>query len=426
MIIDGSKCKLVGKIKVPGDKSISHRAVILGSIAKGLTVIENILISEDVIKTIDAFKNMGVNIEIMDEKVLIKGVGIHGLKKPNTPIYCGNSGTTMRLLSGLLVGQKFSSILTGDDSLVKRPMDRIIIPLSKMGANIKGVKNKYPPLSIKPTNILTSICYKMPVASAQVKSSILLATLYAKGTTKIIENKITRDHTERMLKLFGANIRCKGNEILMDSENELYGKKLYIPGDISSAAYFIVAALLIKGSHIIIEDVGINPTRAGILSILKKMGGNIIVFNEREINCEPIGDIEVKYSKLRGITIEEDEIGKLIDEVPIIAVAATLAEGRTIIKGVNELKYKESNRIKTITEGLSNMGAYIKILPDRMIIEGVQELKPAFLNSYDDHRIAMALSIAALTAKGSSHINKSECINISYPEFYTTLFKLLQ
>lgn len=426
MIIDGGKYKLVGKIKVPGDKSISHRAVIMGSIAKGLTVIENILISEDVIKTIDAFKNMGVNIEIMEKKALIEGVGIYGLKKPSTPIYCGNSGTTMRLLSGLLVGQKFSSILTGDDSLMKRPMDRIIIPLSNMGANIKGVKNKYPPLNIKPTNILNSICYKMPIASAQVKSSVLLATLYAKGTTKIIENKITRDHTERMLKLFGANIRCKGNEILMDSENELYGKKLYIPGDISSAAYFIVAALLIKGSHIIIEDVGINPTRAGILSILKKMGANIRIFNEKKINCEPVADIEVKYSKLRGITIEEDEIGKLIDEVPIIAVAATLAEGRTVIKGVDELKYKESNRIKTITEGLSNMGAYIKTLPDRMIIEGVQELKPAFLNSYNDHRIAMALSIAALTAKGSSHINKSECINISYPEFYTTLFKLLQ
>ena len=425
MIIDGAKNKLVGKMSVPGDKSISHRAIILGSIAKGLTTVENILISEDIERTIDAFKTMGVNIQIDGSKAFIDGVGIYGLKKPSTPIYCGNSGTTMRLLSGLLVGQKFTSELIGDDSLMKRPMDRIISPLSDMGANIVGVKNIYPPLNINPTDELVGIYYEMSVASAQVKSSILLATLYAEGTTKIIENKITRDHTERMLKLFGSNIKRKDNEIFMDGKHELYGNKLYIPGDISSAAYFIVAALLVKDSHIVIENVGINPTRTGILSILKDMGANIRVFNKKKVNYEPIGDIEIKHSQLKGINIEGNDIGRCIDEIPIIAVAAALAKGRTIIKGAEELKYKESNRIETITRELSKMGANIKALPDGMIIEGVKELRPTSLNSYNDHRIAMALSVAALTAKGRSYIEKCECINISYPNFYTTLFSLL-
>lgn len=424
MKIAGVKDSFVGRIKVPGDKSISHRAIILGSIAKGLTTVENILISEDTFRTIDAFKAMGVNIQIEEGKALIKGVGMRGLKKPNTPIYCGNSGTTMRLLSGILVGQGFSSTLTGDGSLTKRPMDRIILPLNNMGANINGVGNRYPPLNITPTEGLRGIYYEMPIASAQVKSSILLATLYARGVTIIEESKSTRDHTERMLKLFGSNIDHKGNLIVMDGGPELHGRRVCVPGDISSAAYFIVLASLIKGSHIVIEDVGINPTRTGILSVLEEMGANIRVSNRKLISNEPIGDIEVKYSQLRGITIDRDQIGRLIDEIPIIAVAAALAKGRTIIRGAEDLKYKESNRIEAITEELNKMGACIEALPDGMVIDGVEELKPAKLLSHDDHRIAMALSIAALTVKGKSYIQGYECVNISYPNFYTTLSNL--
>lgn len=420
------KDKLVGTIKVPGDKSISHRALILGSIAQGETTIDNLLIAEDTTRTIDSFKAMGVNIQLDGSRALIDGVGIHGLRKPIEPINCGNSGTTMRLLSGLLVGQKFSSSLIGDTSLMKRPMDRIIIPLNKMGANIKGIENRYPPLVIMPTNRLMGIHYPMPIASAQVKSSILLSTLYAEGITTIIEHKTTRDHTERMLRLFGSNISHRGNEIAINGDSKLYGKSVYIPGDISSAAYFIVAALLIKGSHIIIRDVGINPTRTGILSVLEDMGANIKILNKRETNYEPIGDIEVKHSQLKGVTISGDMMGTLIDEIPIIAVAAALAKGKTTIEGAEELKHKESNRINAITEELNKMGAHIKALPDGMVLEGVEELKSATLNSYNDHRIAMALSIAALMAKGKSHIEGFECINISYPNFYTTLFSLLQ
>lgn len=425
MKIAGVKDSFVGRIKVPGDKSISHRAIILGSIAKGPTTVENILISEDIIRTIDAFKAMGVNIQIEEGKALIKGVGMRGLKKPNTPIYCGNSGTTMRLLSGILVGQNFSSTLIGDASLTKRPMDRIIHPLTNMGAHIKGIKNTYPPLDIEPTDGLKGIYYEMPIASAQVKSSILLATLYSEGTTKILENKSTRDHTEKMLKLFGSNINHKGNLIVMNGKYELHGNRIFVPGDISSAAYFIVLALLIKGSHIVVENVGINPTRTGILSVLKEMGANIRVFNRKLVNNEPVGDIEVKYSQLKGININGDQIGRLIDEIPIIVVAAALAQGRTMIKGAEDLKYKESNRIEAMTEELNKMGACIEALPDGMVIDGVKELKPAVLISHNDHRIAMALSIAALATNGKSYIQGYECINISYPDFYTTLSNLL-
>jgi 3-phosphoshikimate 1-carboxyvinyltransferase len=423
--INGHGKKLIGEINVPGDKSISHRSIIIGSLAKGKTIIENILMSEDSKRTIDCFKQMGVKIEESNGTIYIEGSGLHGLDKPTGFLDCGNSGTTMRLLSGVLVGQKFSTSLIGDESLMNRPMKRIIMPLRKMGGNISGREDEYPPIDIKPTEKLNGINYQLPIASAQVKSSILLATLYSKGVTKIIENKTTRDHTERMLNYFGCNIIKKGSEIIMDQKPILMGKKLYVPGDISSASFFIVAASLMEGSNITIKNVGINPTRIGIISVLKDMGADIKILNKRILNNEPIGDIKVKHSYLHGIEISEDIIGTLIDEIPIIAVAATLAKGKTIIKNIEELKYKESNRIEAITTELNKMGARIKELPDGMTIEGIDCLKPANIYSYNDHRIAMALSIAALRAEGESFISGYQCVNVSYPNFYETLFNLI-
>ena len=425
LIINGENRRLIGEIFVPGDKSISHRSIMIGAIAEGTTRIKNILISEDVQRTVEAFRSMGVKIEEDKNSFFIEGVGLYGLKKPKTRIDCGNSGTTVRLLSGIMVGQNFSTTLIGDNSLTNRPMDRIIIPLSKMGGLIQGREDKYLPIEIKPNKEkLEGIEYELPVASAQVKSSILLATLYANGSTKIIEKKKTRDHTERMLNYFGCFLESKNGEIYMESVPYLSAKDIYVPGDISSAAYFMVAASLIQGSHIIIKDVGLNPTRIGIIHVLKSMGADIYIFNRRMVNNEPIGDMEIKYSQLKGISIGEDIIGTLIDEIPIIAVAASLSKGRTIIKGAEELKYKESNRLLAMSRELKKMGANVTDLDDGMIIEGKNSLNSAYLNSYNDHRIAMALSIAALRGKGESKIVDHESINISFPSFYNTLFKL--
>ena len=425
LIIDKYNKALIGEITVSSDKSISHRAIICGALSEGDTVVNNILLSEDVLNTIDCFRKMGVNIKIEGNKVYIQGVGLYGLKKPEDVLNCGNSGTTMRLLSGILVAQDFSTILIGDDSLMNRPMKRIISPLSKMRANIIGRDGEYPPLQIQPTDNLNGIVYELPIASAQVKSSILLASLYSSGKTIIIENKITRDHTERMLNYFGQDIVKHNNKIIVDEKQKLIGKEIYIPADISSAAYFIVAASIVKGSHIIIQNVGINPTRDGVLQILDKMGANIVVFNKKIVNNEPIGDIEIKYSPLKACTIEGDIIGRTIDELPIITVAAALADGRTIIRDAKELRYKESDRINAMTVELNKMGAKIEELPDGMIIDGVDSLRPAELNSYGDHRIAMALSISALKAKGKSSIYGSESVSISYPDFYKTLDYLI-
>ena len=426
LIIGGNGKKLVGEIRVPGDKSISHRSIIIGALADGKTIIKNFLISEDTKRTMACFRKMGVNIENRRGTVYVEGVGLHGLNRPRELLDCGNSGATMRLLSGVLVGQEFPTTLIGDESLMNRPMKRILIPLRKMGGNIVGREDKYPPLDIKPvTDTLKRISYELPVASAQVKSSILLASLYSEGITKIIEDKITRDHTERMLNYFGCNIVKNGREITMTGNPLLYGKEVLVPGDISSAAFFIVAGSLIEGSSIVIKDVGINSTRAGIISVLKEMGANIKVSNESLVNNEPIGDIEVKYSHLKGCVVEGDMVGTLIDEIPIIAVAAALAKGKTIIRDVEELKYKESNRIKAMVTELKKMGARVEELSDGIVIEGVDYLKPAKLHSYNDHRIAMALSIAALKAEGESIIDDYQCVNISYPNFYETLSSLI-
>ena len=411
MRIKGIK-KLKGEIKIPGDKSISHRAVMIGSIAKGKTIVENILLSEDTLRTIECFREMGVEIDIDSKKNILRinGNGLNGLKKPVNPLDCGNSGTTMRLLAGILVGQNFSSVLIGDNSLSNRPMDRIIIPLKKMGANIKGAMDKYPPLRIEPTDGLNGINYELPVASAQVKSAILLASIYSKEKTKVIENKVTRDHTERMLEYFG--------------ENQFSGKSVYVPGDVSSASFFIVAATIIEGSSIMIKDVGLNPTRTGIIDVLKAMGGNIKVENIRNINNEPLGDLYVSHSALKGIELDRNIMGRLIDEIPIIAVAAAFAEGTTIIRNAEELKYKETDRIKAMTKELKKMGADINELPDGLIIKGKKELNAANVNTFNDHRIAMALSIAALNIRGESEIIESQCVNISYPNFYEDIWRM--
>ncbi|NLJ78229.1 MAG: 3-phosphoshikimate 1-carboxyvinyltransferase [Tissierellia bacterium] len=419
--------RLSGDIRVPGDKSISHRGVILGALANGTTVIENILMAEDTRRTIKCFQDMGVEMEMDGDSLRIEGVGLHGLHESKDELYCGNSGTTMRLLSGVMVGQKFSTILTGDDSLDKRPMDRIIIPLTMMGGSIKGVDNRYPPLHIEPSKGgLEAISYSLPMASAQVKSSILLAGLYGNGITRIEEPKVTRDHTEMMLKYFGADIYSEDGFICMEPNGLLSGGYIHVPGDISSAAYLMVAGSMIKDSHIIIRDVGVNPTRTGIINILKDMGADIRINNRRIANLEPIADIEVKYSSLKGIEMGGEMVATMIDEIPILAVAAAFASGRTVIRDVEELRYKECDRIRAIHDGLSNMGADIEELPDGLIIEGGATLKPAALDSHGDHRIAMALSIAALGAEGESRINGHRAVDISYPDFYKTLWKLSQ
>ncbi|WMM23371.1 3-phosphoshikimate 1-carboxyvinyltransferase [Tissierella sp. MB52-C2] len=413
MEIIGKK-KLKGEIKVPGDKSISHRAVIFGSISKGETTVENALLSEDIISTIKCFREMGVKILINEEedKLRIIGNGLYGLKKPSRPLDCGNSGTTMRLLSGLLAGQDFESTLIGDESLSKRPMDRIINPLRKMNGNIAGADDKYPPINIYPSKGLQGIDYTLPMASAQVKSAILLASLYANGETKVEEKKITRDHTERMMEYF--------------SEDDFIGKNIYVPGDISSAAFWMVGASIMKGSSIVLKDVGVNPTRTGIIDVLKSMGGNIEVKNIRNINKEPVGDIYISYSPLRGIELDPSIMGRLVDEIPVIAVGAMFAQGTTIIRGAGELKYKETDRIQAIVTELKKLGGNIEALEDGLIIKGTDALHPGVLESYDDHRIAMALSIGALNIEGKSKVTNTKCINISYPKFYESLWEIVE
>lgn len=427
MMLEGNNISMIGEIELPGDKSISHRAIMLGSISKGETTIENCLLSEDTISTIDCFRKMGVNIHQNKNKITVYGVGLRGLKKPDSILYCGNSGTTMRLISGILIGQNFSSVLQGDSSLNRRPMRRIILPLREMGANINGKEDEYPPLIIEPNENLKNITYELSIPSAQVKSAILLASLYCYGETTIKESGISRDHTERMISYFGGVIKKEKNIIVINSNSniEFNGKKIYVPGDISSASFFIVGALTLKGSKVLIKDVGINETRMGIVEILKKMGGNIRILNERFLNNEPIGDILVEYSNLKGVEIKGDIIGRLIDEIPILSVAASLAEGKTIIRNAEELKFKESNRIKAMVSELKKMGVNVEELEDGMIIEGSSFLKSAVLNTYGDHRVAMALYIAALNAKGKSSIDDLDCIKISFPSFFDTVNKII-
>ena len=418
--------KIKGNIFVPGDKSISHRSLILGSISRGETRIYNFLNSLDCLKTMECMQVLGVGIELdEDNSVNIKGKGLYGLQEPKTILDVGNSGTTIRFLTGLLSGQNFYSVLNGDNSIRKRPMKRVVQPLRLMGADIWGREDgHFAPLSIKGSK-LNSFQYTLPVASAQVKSALLLAGLYATGKTVISEPLSTRDHTERMLETMQADIKISPPEVKIKGGTELRSTDIFIPGDISSAAYFIAAASILRDSQIIIKQVGVNPTRTGIIEILKKMGTKIDILDYQIKSNEPRADLKIEYSELKGIEIKEEMVPLLIDELPLIAVVATQAHGKTLVSGARELRVKESDRIKAIVSELKKMGADIEEEEDGFMVNGPTRLQGAFCESYNDHRIAMSLAVAALLAEGKTVIRNSECIDISFPGFEKTLQNLI-
>lgn len=418
--------RLRGELCIPPDKSISHRAVLFGSIAKGICEIHNFLFGEDCLRTLEAFRAMGIEITKKDNSVVVSGKGLKGLKAPNDALYLGNSGTTMRILPGVLAGQNFNTVLTGDESLSQRPMRRIIEPLSMMGAEITGLgTGMCAPLSIKGKSVpLNAIDYILPMASAQVKSCILTAGLYAEGKTHVTEPFQSRDHTERLLEYFSVGIKRKHLTTEIMGFEEFSPKDMTIPADISSAAFFIIGALLIKGSRLIMRGVGLNPTRIGIINVLKRMGANLEK-TELKDDFEPVGVLDVRSSDLKGVVVEENEIPLLIDEVPILSVAAALSEGNTFIKGIKELKVKETDRIKAIIDNLSKMGVKIEEKDNGIIIYGKQGfLKAARLNSYGDHRIAMSMAIAALKAENDCYISDVKCVDTSYPGFLKDLEKI--
>ncbi len=421
--------KLRGEVTIPGDKSISHRSVMFGAIAKGTTEIANFLQGADCLATIGCFQSMGIDIENTPDRILVHGRGLHGLTKPSGILNTGNSGTTTRLISGILAGQSFSTVLSGDESLNSRPMARIMEPLNSMGARITSINgNNCAPLQIDP-GALHGFSYESNVASAQVKSAILLAGLYADGETSVTEPVLSRNHTELMLNSFGARVssRTEADGRALASVlpcEELYGQKITVPGDISSAAYFIAAGLLVPGSEILIKNVGINPTRAGLLTVCENMGADITYLSKTSAGGEPVADILVKHSPLGVVTVEGSIIPTLIDELPMIAVMAAFAEGTTIIRDAAELKVKETNRINTVTENLKAMGADVTPTDDGMVIRGRGTLKGARINSHLDHRIAMAFAIAGLAATGTTVIEGSRCVDVSYPAFFETLDSL--
>lgn len=417
--------QLKGEITVPGDKSISHRAVMFGSIANGPTEVTNFLQGADCLSTIDCFRRMGIEIENTPDRILVHGKGLHGLSAPSDILDVGNSGTTTRLISGILAAQPFETTLTGDASIQKRPMRRIIEPLSLMGADISSVKgNDCAPLRIVGGS-LHGIHYHSKIASAQVKSSILLAGLYADGKTTVTEPAVSRNHTEIMLNYFGASVSTEGRTASIEPDPVLQGQKVKVPGDISSAAYFIAAGLIVPGAEILIRNVGINPTRDGILKVAQAMGGDITYLNVSH-DGEPTADLLVKHSTLHGITIEGEIIPTLIDELPIINVMAACANGTTIIRNAEELKAKESNRIDVMVDHLSAMGCDITGTQDGMIIEGGKPLHGTTIDPHMDHRIAMSFAIASLIADGTTEITDSDIVTVSYPNFYEDLYRLTQ
>lgn len=408
---------LAGRIRVPGDKSISHRSIMLGSLAEGTTEVEGFLEGEDALATLQAFRDMGVVIEGPHHgRVTIHGVGLHGLKAPAGPLYMGNSGTSMRLLSGLLAAQPFDTTLTGDASLSKRPMNRVAKPLREMGAVIETAPEGRPPLTIKGGQRLTGMAYEMPMASAQVKSCLLLAGLYAAGSTSVTEPAPTRDHTERMLRGFGYPVSVEGSTACVESGHKLSATRIEVPADISSAAFFLVAASIAEGSELVLEHVGINPTRTGVIDILKLMGGDITLENQREVGGEPVADIRVRAAKLKGIDIPEDLVPLAIDEFPVLFVAAACAEGRTVLRGAEELRVKESDRIQVMADGLVALGVKAEPTPDGIIIEG-GAIGGGEVWAHGDHRIAMSFSVASLRA--SAPIRIHDCANVatSFPNF---------
>ncbi|MBS3681843.1 3-phosphoshikimate 1-carboxyvinyltransferase [Ornithinibacillus massiliensis] len=415
---------LSGTIHIPGDKSISHRAIMFGALAKGKTSVTGFLPGEDCLNTISCFRQLGVDIVQNETQVEINGLGIEHLQEPKEVLDVGNSGTTIRLLSGILAGLGFYSCIQGDASIAKRPMKRIVDPLRLMGANIDGRQGgMYTPLTVRGQN-LHGIQYELPVASAQVKSAILLAGLLADGTTTVIEPERTRDHTERMLHAFGVSINRSGNNVSIEGKQHLTATSIEVPGDISSAAFFLVAGAIVPQSQITLHHVGINPTRTGIIDVLLNMGATLTTLNQNEEAMEPYADIQVKASSLHGVEIGGEIIPRLIDEIPIIALAATQAEGTTVIKDAAELKVKETNRIDIVAQELSKMGAHIETTEDGMIIHGNTKLKGAIVNSHGDHRIGMMLAIAGTIAEGETILENSTAIDVSYPGFFGSLSEL--
>jgi 3-phosphoshikimate 1-carboxyvinyltransferase len=408
----------VKAVNVQGDKSISHRAVILGSLAKGVTKITNFLEAEDTLDTIKVYTEMGVRIDREKGAYMVHGRGLFSLRQPQKTLYVGNSGTDIRLTMGVLAAQNFTSVITGDGQIMKRPMKRVIEPLMKMGAKFESNDGRAP-VTIHGGS-LKGITYRMPMASAQVKSAIMLAALHANSDTIITEPVKSRDHTERMLKYFGAGISIKGNKLKIKPGRQFMGRPVFVPGDISSAAYFIIAGLVLKNSRITARNIGLNPSRTGLIEVMKKMGGRIKLANIKNRNGEPVGDIVASTSKLKGIVIKGSMIPKLIDEIPVIAAAAAFASGRTVIKDAEELRFKETDRIETVVKNLKRMGVKAEERPDGMVIEGNggKPFKYADIDSFGDHRIAMAFSVAALASENGLLIKDIECVNTSFPEFF--------
>lgn len=416
---------LRGSFELIGDKSISHRAVMFSSISKGHNKISNFLMGEDCLSTISCFRKMGIDIQIDGKDVYVKGNGLYGLKRPNEILDVGNSGTTIRLMMGILAGNDFEATLIGDDSIGKRPMKRVTDPLRLMGCKIEGNDDaNYTPIKIYGGN-LNSIDYHMPVASAQVKSALILASLYGNDTSFIYEKVKSRNHTEIMLKSFGANINVDDLKIGVNPVSELFSQDIYVPGDISSAAFIIVSALITKGSEVLIKNVGLNETRTGIIDVVKNMNGNIEIINERLVGGELVGDLIVRYTEnLCATTIDKNMIPRLIDEIPVIAVLATQAEGVTIIKDASELKVKESNRIKAMVDNLKILGADIEELEDGMIIKGKNKLNGGCVQTFKDHRIAMAFSTLNLISDEKIKLDNEDCINVSFPGYFDLIKSL--
>lgn len=413
-----------GELVIPADKSISHRSIMFGAISKGTTIVNNFLKAEDCLSTIAVFKQLGVRITEKNEQIMIEGKGFEGLTAPSSRLDAGNSGTTMRLILGILAGCPFTSEIAGDASLNRRPMERVMKPLREMGADLQGTAEaEFPPLKVT-GNTLHGIEYHMPIASAQVKSAILFAALQAEGTTKIIEKEQSRNHTEEMIKQFGGKIQVEGKEIIVTGPQQLIGQEVTVPGDISSAAFYLVAASILANSEVLLKQVGINPTRTGILDVLMQMGANI---EERQLDEQnQAADLIVRSAQLHACEIQGEIIPRLIDELPIIALAATQATGTTIIRDAQELKVKETNRIDATAEELTKMGANIEPTEDGLIIHGPTPLHGATVDSHGDHRIGMMLQIAALLTAEPVELLNPEAVNISYPEFFTDLAKLVQ
>ncbi|MFF2752692.1 3-phosphoshikimate 1-carboxyvinyltransferase [Psychrobacillus sp. NPDC058041] len=425
-ILDYAQPSLQGTLRIPGDKSVSHRSIMFGSIAKGETTIEGFLQSDDCLATIDCFTKLGVEILIDGENVQVKSNGIDAWKEPSDILYTGNSGTTTRLMLGILAGSNLTTVLIGDESIQKRPMKRVTAPLKKMGAHFIGREDaQFTPIAMEGKK-LQAIHYKMPVASAQVKSAILLAALNAEGETILTEIEISRDHTEKMLRHFGADLTVEDKTIYLTGGQKLTGTHVVVPGDISSAAFFLAAGSIVPNSKLVLQNVGLNPTRTGIVDVLKEMGANVSILELDNVSHEEIGDITVETSELKGTEIGGDLIPRLIDEIPIIALLATQATGKTIIKDAEELKVKETNRIDAVVNELKKLGANITATADGMIIEGPTPLHGGDIDTYGDHRIGMMAAIASLITSTAVTIDNENCIAVSYPNFFEHLLSVIK